>query len=203
MAIVVFTSVIAIGFVYTGLYDVGATSSHSAVTEWLLDTTMHQSVARRAEKIDVPGLTDRELQLAGINDFDAMCVECHTAPGAQPSAMAKGLNPAPPDLSESAAGLTASELFWVTKHGIKMTGMPAWGQTHSDKDLWAIVAFMQELPILNSDGYEAMLKAAKGKGHHGPEDTESNNEHIDDHDDVDSAEPEETGHNHNHGGHDH
>jgi len=71
-----------------------------------------------------PSLDDEALQLAGINDFDAMCAACHGAPGQDPEVIGKGLNPPAPALKESVTHRTPAELFWVTKHVIEMTGVP-------------------------------------------------------------------------------
>ena len=73
----------------------------------------------------------------------------------------EGLNPEPPDLSEEAAHMTPQELFWITQNGIKMTGMPAFGPTHSDEELWAMVAFMQKLPDLSPEKYKAMKETSE------------------------------------------
>ena len=155
-----------LGFIYSGIYDVSASSPHGSISRWLLETTMHASVERRAEQVDVPDLDNQSLVLAGVNDFEEMCVQCHGAPGREPDAVGKGLTPPPPDLSESAEAMTAAELFWITKHGIKMTGMPAWGETHEDAALWPVVAFVTTLPELDAAGYAEMLESAEGMGHH-------------------------------------
>ncbi|MCH8101361.1 MAG: cytochrome c [Proteobacteria bacterium] len=167
----------SIGFAYSGIYDVSASSPHGGLTNWLLSRTSHASVARRARSIVVPELTDMSLVRAGVNDFDSMCAACHGAPGKGPEAMGQGLNPPAPDLAESAAHLNSAELFWITKNGIKMTGMPAWGATHDDDALWPVVAFMTTLPNLDADGYQALLASATGMGHHAEGDDESGHEH--------------------------
>ena len=154
------------GFAFLGFYDVSASSPHGGLVTWLLSTTSHASVERRAGEIDVPDLDDVALTLAGVNDFAGMCAGCHGAPGQAPEAMGQGLNPPPPDLADSAAHMTPAELFWVTKNGIKMTGMPAWGATHADEALWPVVAFMTRLPELDGAGYVALLADAQGHGHH-------------------------------------
>ena len=59
-------------FVYSGAYDVAATSPHGGFTTWLFTATRHQSVERQAKGIDVPELDREELRLAGINDFNEM-----------------------------------------------------------------------------------------------------------------------------------
>ncbi len=158
--------IVIVGFAYSGIYDVSASSAHSSIVEWALSTTSHASIRRRAKDVAVPDLDDESLALAGVNDFNEMCAGCHGAPGQDPEAMGQGLNPPAPNLAESAQEMTAAELFWVTKNGIKMTGMPAWGNTHSDENLWPVVALIRHLPELDSDTYQAMLTSAAGMGHH-------------------------------------
>lgn len=155
-----------VAFIYSGIYDVSASTPHGAVSSWILETTMHSSVERRAGQVEVPDLSDGSLVLAGVSDFEEMCVQCHGAPGKKPAAVGQGLNPPAPDLSESANEMTAAELFWVTKHGIKMTGMPAWGSTHEDDALWPVVALTTALPELDAAAYDELLSRAQGMGHH-------------------------------------
>ena len=177
MIIVVAIGVIAVvGFAYSGIYDVGASSSHSGIVNWLLSTTSHASVERQAKGLEVPDFEIDALALAGVNDFNSMCTGCHGAPGQDPEAMGQGLNPPAPDLAESAAEMTAAELFWVTKNGIKMTGMPAWGATHDDDALWPVVALMKKLPDLDAAGYQALLADAEGFGHHAEDEAEDDDQ---------------------------
>ena len=165
---VLLLAVTAVAFIYSGIYDVSASSPHGAVSSWVMEATMHSSVERRADQVEVPDLGDRTLILAGVNDFEEMCVQCHGAPGKEPDAVGKGLNPPAPDLSQSANEMTAAELFWITKHGIRMTGMPAWGNTHDDDALWPVVALMTALPELDAAAYQDLLESAEGQGHHDP-----------------------------------
>ncbi len=179
-----------VGFAYSGIYDVSAGSSHSSIVNWLLSTTSHASIERQAKGIEVPNLSDDVLARAGVNDFNSMCAGCHGAPGQDPEAMGQGLSPPPPDLAESASKMSPAELFWVTKNGIKMTGMPAWGVTHQDDAIWPVVAFITRLPELNATQYEELLANAKGMGHH-----------IDDTEQQDDAPGEKE--KHDHGSHEH
>ena len=189
-----------VGFAYSGIYDVSASSSHSNIVNWLLSTTSHASIERRAKEIDVPNLDDDSLARAGVNDFNGMCAGCHGAPGQDPEAMGQGLNPPPPDLAESAAEMSPAELFWVTKNGIKMTGMPAWGATHDDDAIWPVVAFMTKLPELNAGQYQELLDSAGGMGHHANDSGGDAHSHEDSgHSEDAPKEPEE----HDHGSHEH
>ena len=173
VAVLLLFGVGGLAFIYSGVYDIGASSPHGSISRWILETTMHESVERRADRVEVPDLSGESLLLAGANDFEQMCVQCHGAPGREPDAVGKGLNPPPPDLAVSAAAMTAAELFWVTKHGIRMTGMPTWGETHRDEALWPVVAFMTKLPELDAAAYDKLLESAEGIGHHANEATGS------------------------------
>jgi mono/diheme cytochrome c family protein len=178
-----------LGFAYSGLYNVAASSPHSELSNWLMSTTLRASIKRRAGGIDLPNLDDDVLVRAGANDFDAMCAGCHGAPGQAPEAIGQGLNPPATDLAKSAGHMNAAELFWVTKHGIKMTGMPAWGATHDDDALWPVVALLTKLPELDEDSYRALLASAEGAGHHEPADDPQDDGHNEPAD-----EPQDDGH---------
>ena len=199
-----------VGFAYSGIYDVSAGSSHSSMVNWLLSTTSHASIARRAKDIEVPNLSDDAMARAGVNDFNGMCAGCHGAPGRDPEAMGQGLNPPPPDLAESAAEMSPAELFWVTKNGIKMTGMPEWGATHDDDAIWPVVALMTRLPELNASQYQELIDSAGGMGHHANDSPTEGHPHEDspdkshphgesEHSEDTPAEPEE----HDHSTHEH
>lgn len=166
IAVALLLGITGIAFVYSGIFNVAATQNHDPVSNWLLETTRERSIEARLGGIQAPDLGDETLRLAGINDFDSMCAECHTAPGRLPSSLAQGLNPPAPDLAEAALEDSAEMLFWATKNGIRMTGMPAWGVTHEDKDIWPVIAFLQVLPDLDGYSYLEMLESAEGEGHH-------------------------------------
>lgn len=148
-----------LGFIYSGVYDVAASTPDTGLIQWALETTQHRSVHRRAEEVQAPPLDDPDLIRTGLIEYHEMCVVCHGAPGIQISPTGQGLNPSPPELARE-SGEEAGELFWVTKNGIKMTGMPAFGVTHSDEELWAIVAFMKTMGDLSPEEYQRMVDEA-------------------------------------------
>ncbi len=163
----------AMGFVYSGVYDIAADTPHHAVTHWLLHTTMDRSVARRAAEISVPGnLGDTTVIRSGAGLYAEMCIDCHLAPGLASTELREGLNPQPPELAYEVADMSPAELFWITKHGVKMSAMPAWGKSHTDTDIWAMVAFMQKLPRMSPTQYKELTAtpagqpAAQGHGEH-------------------------------------
>jgi mono/diheme cytochrome c family protein len=147
------------GFVviYTGLYDVAATEPHSPVTSWLLETARTRSIKAHAAGIQVPpGLNDPAKLIIGVDHYAAHCAVCHGAPGVPKGDLAHGLYPQPPDLAEAAKPYSPGELFWILKHGIKMSGMPAWSD-HSDEELWATVAFLEKLPDMSEQDYAGLV----------------------------------------------
>ena len=152
-------------YVYAGAYNVAATQDHTALGRWVLSTGQQRSVAVRARELSEPPPVDADMLDHGFEHFRAMCVECHGAPGVGRGEIGKGLTPTPPELSEEAGEWSAKELFWITKHGIKMAGMPAFGPTHSDGEIWGLVAFLQELDGMTAEEYarwEARFAPAPG-----------------------------------------
>lgn len=143
-----------LGFMFSGAYDVAATSDHTGPMKWILQTTLDRSIDARGERVPAPPPFDSAMVAAGFDGFRDMCVPCHGAPGVDRGVNGQGLNPRPPELGEEASEMTDGELFWVTKNGIKFTGMPAFGPTHSDEDLWAVVAFLRELQAMTPEEYE-------------------------------------------------
>ena len=143
-----------------GLYNVAADIPHTQAVYWLLETARERSIAVRAADVVAPGnLSDHKRIVSGAAQYAEMCAGCHLAPGMKRTEISRGLYPRAPELRRRSE-LTAAEEFWVVKHGIKATGMPAWGVTHSDEMLWDIVAFMQKLPELTPEQYRSFVESA-------------------------------------------
>jgi mono/diheme cytochrome c family protein len=153
-----------LAFVYSGTYDVAASSPDAGLIHWALETTQERSVHRAAEAFEetaqVPDLEDPRLIRRGFVLYDELCAVCHGAPGVPISEIGQGLNPYPPELAAEAAEEEPAEVFWVVKHGIKMTGMPAFGVARSDEEIWAITAFLKRMPKLSPEEYERMGRGA-------------------------------------------
>jgi len=146
--------------IYAGLYNVGADVPHTQPVYWLLDTVRERSVAARAQNIAVPkDLDDAKRISIGAGEYSEMCSGCHLAPGMKRTEISRGLYPRAPELRRN-TDLTPAEQFWIVKHGLKMTGMAAWGVTHDDDLLWDVVAFVRKLPELTPEQYQTMVKDA-------------------------------------------
>ena len=161
IVVVIIPAVIAIGlgiFVYSGLYNIGADDHHWRLTYRTLQTVRDRSIHVRSEHIKVPNLEDSQLILKGAGQYAAMCTGCHLAPGVQESEMREGMYPKPPNLSRM--HVAPQVAFWVIKHGIKMSAMPAWGASHDDSTIWSMVALLQKLPAMRPAQYKAIVAGA-------------------------------------------
>ena len=156
------------GFVWTGLYNIGADDPHWRPTYALLETVRHRSIDVRSSKLQVPtDLSDPARIRQGAGNYDAMCTGCHLAPGMSETELSRGLYPSPPNLTK--ANVDAAHAFWVIKHGIKASGMPAWGRSMEDRYIWNMAAFLQQLPKLNAEQYRTLVAGSGGHSHGGGE----------------------------------
>jgi mono/diheme cytochrome c family protein len=157
--VILFIFIAGVMYMHFGLYDVSASRKESTVQSWILSDTMKSSVKRQAKGINVPDLQDSNLIAIGLEHYGEMCITCHGAPGELRSEIGRGLNPEAPDLPKTSIKWSDAELFWIIKNGIKMTGMPAFGITHSDDKIWAIVSFVRRLEKLTPEEYHNLTKA--------------------------------------------
>ena len=163
---------IVVGYLWSGIYDIGADSIHSRPVYSMLQTLRERSITAHAGKLQPPAnLNDMALIRQGAGNYDAMCTGCHLGPGIEPTELSRGLYPAPPNLS-TAGEFVPSHHFWVIKHGIKASGMPAWGKSMGDEYIWGIVAFLQQLPKLDAARYKALVASSGGHSHGGGESDE-------------------------------
>jgi mono/diheme cytochrome c family protein len=133
-------------FIYSGSFNVAADSPDPPGVDWILETVRENSIDNRIKNVQVPPDFDKINTSKAAEDFKNVCVNCHVAPGIQHSMFGMGLNPAPPDLGDSAAELSPATIFWFAKNGIKMTGMPSFSKMFSEPELWAITAYIKTFP---------------------------------------------------------
>jgi mono/diheme cytochrome c family protein len=152
--------VLAVGLVLGGVYNVAADAPHTGFIFSLLETVRDRSIANHAQGIAVPNdLGDAKRIAAGASEYAEMCSQCHLAPGMDKTEISQGLHRSAPEFARG-DNLTAAEQFWVVKHGVKFTAMPAWGPTHEDALLWNLVAFIRKMPSLSAAQYKAMTAEA-------------------------------------------
>ena len=182
LVLLILMAVAVVAYVWSGLYPIGADVPHWSVTYEVLETLRDRSIAEHAKSIQVP-VIDMQAQVAeGAKHYGEMCVGCHLAPGGSESEMRAGLYPQPPDLTEP-SDLSPAEMFWTIKHGVKLSAMPAWGPTHSDKIIWSIVSFVRKLPGMTPEQYKALAGNGGEGDHHDAGGDEHHAGESDDHQD--------------------
>ncbi|MCB2426203.1 MULTISPECIES: c-type cytochrome [Bacteria] len=159
-------------FLYSGWYPMGADVPHNRFTYWILETLRERSIARAAGDVEIPmNLDSSDRLLSGGADYNDMCAGCHLKPGKTQSDFTLGLYPAPPNLTrdEHRGGINNAldqRRFWIIKHGIKASGMPAWGPGHDDERIWNMVAFLKRLPELTPEQYQILTARGDDQAEH-------------------------------------
>jgi cytochrome c553/cytochrome c5 len=156
-----------VGFigVVLGVVPVKASSGHWPPTVWFLQFAKRRSVAMHARFVDVPPLSAPWLVAKGAGHYETGCRPCHGSPDLPQPRVARAMTPSPPYLPPRIAQWKPEEIFYIVKHGIKFTGMPAWPSLHRDDEVWAMVAFLREMPRLDAGGYNRLVHGtANGVG---------------------------------------
>ena len=151
-------------FIWAGLYNIGATSQHLQPVFTVLTIAMHRSVRLHARDIVPPPLDDEAMIHRGANCFHDKCVQCHGAPGVAQDDIGKSMQPLPGPLVDATQNFHPRELYWITRHGIRLSGMPAWEFRLTDGEIWDVVAFLQRLPKLTPQAYAAMAQKQHESG---------------------------------------
>jgi hypothetical protein len=171
---------------YAGAINVAADEPHHPLTYRLLEFSRERSIAVRASEIKPPiNLANPERVRLGSGNYDAMCVGCHLSPEAEDSEIRKGLYPTPPKLTANPEAaldpqFAQARQFWIIKHGIKASGMPAWSKGGmEDEAIWDLVAFLQRLPGLTATDYTALVASSEGHSHGGLDAHDAHEDHSD------------------------
>ena len=146
--------------VIAGVIPIRASSGHWPITEWFLKFAMRRSIATHSMVVAAAPerLDDPVLVLRGAAHYEGGCMPCHGAPGEKDPLIPRRMRPLPPPLLPVVAELDREELFYVVKHGLKFTGMPAWPVDGRDDEVWAVVAFLLRLPDLDAESYARLAR---------------------------------------------
>jgi len=156
----VFVAIVGVfAVVSSGVVNVGADQEHNPMMYSFLETARNRSIANASKDIVVPDLKKVDMISSGGADYKDMCAGCHLSPGVAKTDFSENLYPKPPNFTkadivkryQTEGG--AKQGFWAIKHGIMASGMPAWGASHDDDRMWAMVAFIRSLPELDEAQY--------------------------------------------------
>lgn len=159
IATLLLLAVAAALFVESGFYNIGSDDHHTAMTLAIIEKLRDRSIEARARSIDARLVLDPRGIAAGAEHYAALCVGCHLAPGVTKSAVRAGLYPHPPNLAQQEVQ-DPQRAFWIIKHGIKMSAMPAWGKTLDDAAIWDVVSFVRSMPGMTPELYREISRHA-------------------------------------------
>jgi len=131
-----------------GILPVQADVAPSRLEATLLGSVLHASVARHAPTGANPIPASEESLITGARLYRQMCSRCHGAGSESDNSYGRSFYPPAPQLFLSRTSYSDSEMFWIVKHGIRNTAMPAWGNLLADEEIWNLVTFVRNFDSL-------------------------------------------------------
>jgi mono/diheme cytochrome c family protein len=128
---------------YLGLAPVAADQSPSALEARVMGVALHRAIGQRTSGAAEPAPASAEDVAAGSEIYKEMCARCHGEPGAASSPLGSSFYPPAPLLPGHASEWSERELFWIIKHGIRNTAMPAWAALLADDDIRQVAALVK------------------------------------------------------------
>jgi cytochrome c553 len=141
----------------SGIIPLEASAGHWAITEWILQLGKRRSVATHTLGVPELELAEPWLVLKGAGHYESGCRPCHGSPELPLPGVARAMLPPPPYLPPLIEQWEPEELFYIVKHGIKLTGMPAWPSQVRDDEVRAMVAFLLAMPELDDARYQQLV----------------------------------------------
>lgn len=145
---------------WSGLIGIGAASGHWPITDWFLHWSMRNSTRTAALGTEVPPLDNPQMLPMAAGHYEQGCALCHGSPATPRSAVVFGMLPVPPDLKPRVPTWSDAELFQIVQHGVRFTGMPAWPSQQREDEVWAMVAFLRQLPGMSAGEYRRLAGLA-------------------------------------------
>ncbi|HXO22427.1 MAG TPA: cytochrome c [Thermoanaerobaculia bacterium] len=137
-------AIVLAAYLGLGFMEVAADAKPSACEAALMTPSVHAAVRRQAPAMQNPLPDADATRIAGGKLYMDDCVGCHGGPGQPPSAFGLSFYPPAPQFAHAGSQYTEAQLFWVARHGIRMSGM--FPQPHySDSDLWSLVSFISHI----------------------------------------------------------
>ena len=152
------TAVTAFALVLTSLGGFSARSQPSAVERIVALAVRRWAVPRRMRATPNPVPFSSEVWAEARAHFADHCASCHGNDGRGNTEMGRNLYPRAPDMrGPDTQRLTDGDLYWIIENGVRLTGMPAWGDgSGHDLDTWKLVHFVRHLNDLTDEHVKEM-----------------------------------------------
>ena len=129
----------ALVFIKAGMVPVATSAPPLPFEKALAKMALSSKVTKEAPK-NVPFTPDEQTYVEGAQTYRQNCAVCHSLPQQQPTAVANGMYPNPPQFFKG-QGVTddpPGEIYWRVANGIRLTGMPGFGKSLSENQLWQV-----------------------------------------------------------------
>jgi cytochrome c len=163
LAGVVFTLLVIPVFIFCyvkfGFFPVATDAPPLPFEMQLAHMGLHAQIDKSGTKTP-PFQASKDDYLSGVHLYRQDCAPCHGLPGEPKSAIAQGMYPPPPELFKG-TGVTddpAGETYWKVANGIRLTGMPAYKKTLSEKEMWEISELLANADKLPGEVTDALKK---------------------------------------------
>jgi len=138
-----------LAIVKAGLVPINADQAPSNLERRRLPTVVRASVARGSSGQGAGLIAPSDDDLAaGMEIYKQMCAQCHGQLSGRPSVLGASFYPPAPQLPGHGTGYNEAEVFWIVKHGVRNTSMPAWRNLLSDENIQQVTAFITRIDSL-------------------------------------------------------
>lgn len=151
---IVFAAIAGFVLLQRGYFPANADAEPSKIEVFLADMAVESYVKTQSKDLRSPFTASNEVLLKGLKNYQTNCAGCHGSPAQKDATFANSFYPKAPQFANQTHRMPEAELFWITKHGIRMSGMPAFGTMLSDEEIWKIALFLHRL-----DNLPAPIKA--------------------------------------------
>jgi mono/diheme cytochrome c family protein len=121
----------------------------------LMKPTVRAAVKRNAANLSAPGVATEDSIIAGGKLYVMGCMGCHGEP-AKPYTKDHANFPPVPQLPHVGTRYSEPEIYWIIKHGIRMTAMSAYGPFYKEDELWSLAAFIRRINTLTPAELQAI-----------------------------------------------
>jgi thiosulfate dehydrogenase len=149
---IIFTlAVIGIGgyfMLHAGMINIVADQTPSKLERRMAGTALDASVEKRSASLKNPLEPTDAVLTEGMHIYLQNCAGCHGSPKETDSKFGSSFNPHAPQFMKRAPDMPDNQNFYIAKHGVRLTGMPAWGKLYSDDQLWQVTTFLSHMEKL-------------------------------------------------------
>jgi len=165
---IIFTAVVILAggffFIKRGYLSTEADQPAPGFEKKFAMSVVDASVDRHAPDRKNPVQPTDENLVAGAKIYLDHCAGCHGLPSNPDSHFGHSFYPPVPQFFNEAPDMPENQNFYVTQHGTRWTGMPAWSKTLSEQQTWTVVTFISHIEKLPPAALKVLEQPASAPG---------------------------------------